>query len=651
MTMLDGPPPSAMGLRFDDDSITKQKVRPGTVRRIVPYAMRYRGLLVVLLLTTVVNAVVTAAGPVVLKMIIDDGILPRRLGVVVGLCLTIAALALVDAVAMYVQTWCSGRIGEGVVYDLRTKVFAHVQQQPLAFFTRAQTGALVSRLNADVVGARQAVTTLLSDSVTTLLTLVLLLGAMLYLSWQITVAALLMIPFFLLPVRLIARRLQRLTRETMQLDAEMSSMMNERFNVSGAMLAKLYGHAQDETAAFATRAGRVRDIAVGGVVYGRLLFIIVTVLTSLTTALVYGLGGALTIEGTLPIGTLVAMVTLLLRLYGPVNQLSTMQVTAMTAVVSFDRVFEVLDLKPLISERPGARDLPAHTPGDAAPEIEFDEVSFRYPSADEVSLASLESVSFRRPERGENPLTLKGLTFRAPAGKLTALVGPSGAGKTTITHLVPRLYDPVSGSIRVGGHDVRDLTLQSLRDTVGVVTQDAHLFHDTLRANLAYARPGATDQELVDACVAARVWDTISALPEGLDTVVGDRGYRLSGGEKQRISLARLLLKAPPVVVLDEATAHLDSESEAAVQRALKTALAGRTSLVIAHRLSTIREADQILVIEAGQVRESGTHEELLAADGLYATLYQTQFAEQAAGEDPQTGKEAAAVPTVSEAH
>lgn len=636
-----GPGMGPMGpVRFDDDSLTRQRVKPGIVRRIVPYILKYRWQMALLLLGTVAEAVITAGGPMILKMIIDEGILPRKTDTVAWLCGLIAGLAVVNAVAVYLQAWCSGHVGEGLVYDLRTKVFAHVQEQPLAFFTRAQTGSLVSRLNADVVGARTAVTTLLSQSVSTLLTLVLVLAAMFYLSWQITIAALVMVPLFLLPAKFIGRRLQRIVRETMQLDAEMSSTMNERFNVSGAMLAKLYGRTENESALFSGKAAQVRDIAVVGVVYGRLLFILVTILTTFTTALVYGLGGILTIHGTLELGTLVAMVTLLLRLYGPINQLSSLQVTTMTAIVSFDRIFEVLDLEPLISERPGAHALPnARTPrtdgptapadGATAPDIEFDQVNFRYPSAKEVSLASLESIALRRPERTDDSWTLEDLTFHAPAGKLTALVGPSGAGKTTITQLVPRLYDPNQGTVRIGGHNIRDLTLQSLRDTVGVVTQDAHLFHDTLRANLDYARPDASEQDIIEACRAALVWDTISALPDGLDTVVGDRGYRLSGGEKQRISLARLLLKAPPIVVLDEATAHLDSESEASIQRALKTALAGRTSLVIAHRLSTIREADQILVIDGGRVRERGSHDELLAAGGLYTNLYRTQFAEQ----------------------
>ncbi|MGW3659596.1 ABC transporter ATP-binding protein [Streptomyces sp. NPDC005151] len=616
--------PTPLGI---DKSVTRQKIRPGTVRRILPYALRYRWSLAVVMLATAASAAIAAASPLLLKLIIDEGIMRHRHGFVVGVALVIAGLSLVDGLSSFIQTWFSGRVGQGIVYDLRCRVFEHVQQQPLAFFTRTQTGSLVSRLNTDVIGAQQAITTLLSQTVSTLLTVVLVLSTMFYLSWQITVAALVMIPFFLLPAQLIGRRLQRLTREGMGLNADMGSMMNERFNVSGAMLAKLYGRPDEEAEGFADKASRLRDISVTTVVWGRLLFIITTVITGVTSALVYGLGGVLTIDGTLKIGTLVAMTTLLLRLYGPVNQLSNMQVNVMIALVSFDRVFEVLDLKPLIAELPAAQPLPA---GDGtAPDIEFDQVSFRYPAADEVSLASLESIALRAPERGGNAVVLESVSFRVPAGKLTALVGPSGAGKTTVTHLVPRLYDPASGTVRIGGQDIRDLTLRSLHDTVGIVTQDAHLFHDTIRTNLLYARPDASERDLVEACEAARIWETVSSLPDGLDTVVGDRGYRLSGGEKQRIALARLLLKSPPIVILDEATAHLDSESEAAIQRALKTALTGRTSLVIAHRLSTILEADQILVLDGGQIRERGTHGELLADGGLYADLYRTQFAGQ----------------------
>jgi ATP-binding cassette, subfamily B, bacterial len=493
----------------------------------------------------------------------------------------------------------------------------------------AQTGSLVSRLNTDIISAQQAITALLSQAVSAILTLLLVLAVMFYLSWQISIVTVALIPLFIVPGRLIGKRLQRLTREQMQLDAELGSILNERFNVGGAMLTKLYGRPQEESGRFTDRASRVRDVAMVAAVYGRSFFITVTLLASLVTALVYGLGGSLVINGAFQVGTLVAMVALLSRVYAPINQLSNAQMNVLSALVSFDRVFEVLDLKPLIVERPAAYSLPkiASGNGATAPAVEFDRVCFRYPTASEVSLASLESIALPMPERADQGWTLRDVSFCAPAGKLTALVGPSGAGKTTITYLVPRLYDPGSGTVLIDGHDIRDLTLQSLSDTIGVVTQDTYLFHDTIRANLAYARPGAAEQEMIEACRAARIWDMITSLANGLDTVVGDRGYRLSGGEKQRVSLARLLLKAPPVVVLDEATAHLDSESEAAIQRALKTALAGRTSIVITHRLSTIREADQILVIEDGQIRERGVHEELLAAGGSYSDIYRTQFA------------------------
>jgi ATP-binding cassette, subfamily B, bacterial len=468
------------------------------------------------------------------------------------------------------------------------------------------------------------------------LQLILVLVAMFYYSWLVTVIALVLVPMFLIPARLVGRRLQTLTRESMQLDAAMGSTMTERFNVAGAMLVKLFGKPNAESQVFAGRAAKVRDIGVVQAMYGSTLFIALSLLASLATAVVYGVGGKLVIDGAFQVGALVAMAGLLQRLYGPITSLSNVQINVMTALVSFDRVFEVLDLRPLIEDRPDAVPLAVagepngSGPGGPPADVVFDHVSFRYPPPSEVSLASLESIALPQPERTDaGQGVLHDVSFTAPARQLTALVGPSGAGKTTITSLVSRLYDPDQGSVRIGGHDIRDVTQDSLHDVVGVVTQDAHLFHDTIRMNLAYARPGATEQELIDACKAAQIWDLISVLPDGLDTIVGDRGYRLSGGEKQRVALARLLLKAPAVVVLDEATAHLDSESEAAVQRALKTALAGRTSLVIAHRLSTIREADQILVIDEGQVREHGKHEELLAAGGLYAELYHTQFASQ----------------------
>jgi ATP-binding cassette subfamily B protein len=480
------------------------------------------------------------------------------------------------------------------------------------------------------------------------LQLILVLAAMFFYSWQVTLIVLVLIPVFLYPARRVGRRLQRLTRESMQLDAQLGSTMTERFNVAGAMLAKLYGRPADELDLFSGRAGRVRDIGVLTALWGSALVTGLSLLATMSQSVVYGLGGGLVIRGTLQLGSMVALATLLTRLYGPITSLSNVQVSVMTALVSFDRVFEVLDLKPLIDERPGATPLAAagrSGPG-VAPDIEFDHVSFRYPTASEVSLASLESIALPVPEKaGPGQQALSDVTFVAPAGKLTALVGPSGAGKTTTTHLVSRMYDPLSGAVRIGGTDIRDVTLESLHDVVGVVTQDAHLYHDTIRANLLYARPAATEQELILACQAAQIWDLIVVLPDGLDTVVGDRGYRLSGGEKQRIALARLLLKAPRVVVLDEATAHLDSESEVAVQRALKTALAGRTSLVIAHRLSTIREADQILVIDGGRVEERGQHADLLTEGGLYADLYRTQFSRQEPAQKSGPGRPAADAP------
>jgi ATP-binding cassette, subfamily B, bacterial len=617
-----------------DDSITRQKVRPETVRRILPYARKYSWALALLLFVTALDAAINVANPLLLGVIIDRAILPHDLKVLIGLSVAIAVLGLLDAAANYLQAWSSSTIGQGVVLNLRTQVFRHVQQQPLAFFTRSQTGSLVSRLNTDVIGAQQAVTTLLSQTLSMVLTLALTLSALFALSWRITVIALVVIPLFMIPGKLIGGRLQRLTREGMQLDAELGSMMNERFNVDGAMLSKLYGRPAEEASSFGRRAGRVRDIAVMTSVYGKWLGIAMGLVAVLMSALVYGLGGTLVISGSFKIGTLVAMAALIGRLYGPINQLTNMQVNFLIALVSFDRVFEVLDLKPLITDRPGALALTAGGTGNgsagagrgSAPQVEFHQVHFRYPAKSEISLASLESIALPMPERTDDAWVLHDVSFCAPAGKLTALVGPSGAGKTTITQLVPRLYDPTSGAVRVGGHDLRDLTLPSLHATVGVVPQDAYLFHDTLRANLLYARPDATEKDLTEACQAARIWDLISSLPGGLDTVAGDRGYRFSGGEKQRLALARLLLKAPPVVVLDEATAHLDSESEVAVQQALKTSLAGRTSLVIAHRLSTVRQADQILVVDAGRIRERGTHDELLAGGELYAELYQAQL-------------------------
>jgi ATP-binding cassette subfamily B protein len=612
-----------------DDSVTQQKLKPGTVKRIAGYARPYLRDLVLFLALSAVSAGIVVANPLLLKRIIDHGIIPRNAALVVWLAVAVATLALFEAVLGLVQRWFSARIGEGLIYHLRTEVFTHVQRQPVAFFMRAQTGSLVSRLNSDVIGAQRAITTTLASVVSNVISLIVVLVTMFYLSWQVTAIALVLLPIFVVPAKLVGKRLQRISREQMILDAEMSSLMTERFNVAGAMLAKLYGRPEEESGTFSERAGRVRDIGITAAMYGRVFFTGLTLLTALATAMVYGVGGWLAVGGGVSLGTMISLTALLTRMYGPLTALSNVQVDVMTALVSFDRVFEILDLKPMIDDNPGARPLPTAV-ADAAPAVEFDHVSFSYPAAEEISLASLESIA--RTDSAPSREVLRDVTFTAAPGQLVALVGPSGAGKTTITHLVSRLYDVSDGAVRIGGHDVRDVTLGSLRGAIGVVTQDAHLYHDSIRANLEYARPDATEEELVDVLRAAQIHDLVMSLPDGLDTLVGDRGYRMSGGEKQRLAIARLLLKAPSVMVLDEATAHLDSESEVAVQRALKTALAGRTSIVIAHRLSTIREADQILVVDDGRVVERGRHADLLARGGLYAELYDTQFARQDTG-------------------
>ncbi len=606
-----------------EQDVKNQKLAPGTVRRIVRFAAPYKRELTYFLILVVFDALIVVATPLLFKAVIDKGVVPGRPDVVTKIALAVAGLAVIDAVLSLAQRWFSARIGEGLIFDLRTKVFAHVQRMPIAFFTRTQTGALISRLNNDVIGAQQAFTSTLSGVVSNVISLVLVAGTMFYLSWQITAISLVLLPVFIIPARLVGARLQAITRESMTLNAGMSTTMTERFNVSGALLVKLFGRLPEESAAFSDNAARVRDIGVISAMYSRIFFVALTLVASMATALVYGVGGVLAANRELELGTLIALAALLGRLYGPLTALSNVRVDVMTALVSFERVFEVLDLPPMIDEKPDAVPLPA----DAPATVEFDRVSFRYPTAEEVSLASLESVAVL--DNAPTAEVLHEVSFRAEAGQLVALVGPSGAGKTTMTALASRLYDVTGGAVRIAGHDVRDFTLDSLRDAIGVVTQDSHMFHETIRSNLLYARPGASEEELVEAAQAAQIWDLIASLPDGFDTVVGDRGYRLSGGEKQRLAIARLLLKAPRVVVLDEATAHLDSESEVAVQRALATALAGRTSLVIAHRLSTIREADQILVVDDGRIVERGRHGELLAAGGLYAELYRTQFERQ----------------------
>ena len=606
-----------------DRSLADQKLARDTVRRVAGFARPHRRLIAVFLGLTVVDASMVVVVPLLVKRLVDDGILKDDGGLVTMIALAIAGVAFVNAALAVGQGYLSSRIGEGLIYDLRTSVFAHVQRMSLAFFTRAQTGALVSRLNNDVIGAQRAFTSTLSSTVSNSISVVVVGIAMFALSWQVTLLCLSLFPVLLLSSRWVGRRLSSLTRQQMEGNADLGNTMTERFNVGGALLLKLFGRRAEEDEGFAVKAGVVRDLGIRISLITRVFGASLMLIPALATALVYGVGGHLAIDGTLTVGTLLALATLLLRLLGPLQGLSNVRIDVMTALVSFERVFEVLDLPSMIQQRPDAVTLPRD-----AGRVEFEHVAFRYPRADEVSLASLESVA--RTESRDTGEVLRDVTFTAEPGQMVALVGPSGAGKTTITHLVARLYDVTGGTVRVGGRDVRDLTLDSLEDAVGYVTQDAHMFHDTIRANLAYARPGATDEEIWAALESAQIARLVRQLPDGLDTVVGDRGYRLSGGERQRLAIARLLLKAPSIVVLDEATAHLDSESEVAVQRALDTALEGRTSLVIAHRLSTIRSADQILVVDDGRVVQAGSHAALLAEGGLYADLYRTQFSRSA---------------------
>lgn len=608
-----------------DASVKDHRLGGGTMRRILAFARPYRGRLTVFVLLLGLSAAAGAVTPLLFRRLIDDGIATGDRGLVVALAAAAGGIALATAGLAVAERWLSAQVGEGLILDLRTAVFDHVQRMPLAFFARARTGALVQRLNGDVLGAQQAFTSTLQTVVSNGLTIAFTLAAMLVMSWQLTLLSLVLVPAFVLPARWFGRRLASLARTGYELNADAGQMMNERFNVAGAHLVKVFGDPALESERYAGQVRRLRDLGVRTALLGTWFRVGLTTLASLAIAVVYGLGGLQAISGQLTVGTVVALTAYLGRLYGPLAGMSNVQVDVMTALVSFERVLEVLDLEPTVAERPGATDLRTAV-ADRGASLELDAVTFRYPGADEVSLASLESVAALRADPTED--TLRDVSFTVPAGAMVALVGPSGAGKTTVSQLVSRMYDPTSGAVRLAGQDLRDVTAASLRATVGVVSQEAHLFHDTVAANLRFVRPEASDADLERVLRQARIWDLVARLPEGLETVVGDRGYRLSGGERQRLAIARLLLRAPDVVVLDEATAHLDSESEAAVQAALDEALAGRTSVVIAHRLSTVRAADSIVVLEAGRVVERGTHPELLARGGLYAELYRTQFAD-----------------------
>jgi ATP-binding cassette subfamily B protein len=605
-----------------DKSVKKTSLADGTVKRVLTYASEFRGYIAAYLTLLVIDSFLIIAQPLLFKQIVDVAIPNQDSRMVIIMAAGIALTAILGAGLGLLSRQMQSTIGEGLIFNMRKQVFDHVQQQSIAFFTRAQTGALISRLNGDVMGAQRAFTSTLGGVVGNVISLVIVAGTMFVLSWQITVASLLLLPLFMIPARWMGTRLQVLTRKQADFNSAMSTQMAERFNVSGALLMKIFGTAKRESEMFSEKADSVRIMGIKIAMSNSVFFTAMVLVGSLATALVFGMGGVSVINGSLTLGTLLALSALLGRLYGPITALANVRVDIMTSLVSFERVFEVLDLQPMVKDKPGAQELQR-----GGVSVEFANVDFKYPSASEVSLASLESVA--QPEsRAVLDLTLKGISFQADPGDLIALVGPSGAGKTTISALIPRLYDATSGSVKLAGIDVKDLSQESLHKVVGVVTQDAHMYHDTIRANLLYANTEASESQIWSACESAQIAEMIRALPDGLDTVVGDRGHRLSGGEKQRLAIARLLLKAPDVVVLDEATAHLDSENESAVQAALAIALKGRTSIVVAHRLSTIRQANQILVIEDGQIVQRGTHEELLDEGGVYADLYHRQFAE-----------------------
>jgi ATP-binding cassette, subfamily B, bacterial len=591
-----------------------------SIGRAWRFVRHYRGLLALYLGAILLSSVIGVVPPILFKRLIDTAIPHRDLGMVNVLAGAMVGLAVVSGAISLLNRWLASRIGEGLIYDLRTALYDHVQRMPIAFFTRTQTGSLMSRLGSDVLDAQRAVGTLASVT-SDILVLITTLGVMLRLDWQVTLLALLILPSFVVLDRVMSPRFARLARKRMVLNAEMSTTMTERFNVAGAILVKLFGRVDDESREFADRAAKVRDTGITQAVAVTILGTSLTLVGAVGTAAVYWLGARQVIRGSLSIGTVVALAAYITRLYSPLTDLASSRVDVLSALVSFDRVFEVLDAPRAIEDLPGAQPLPAPVTG----RVEADDVWFRYPPAATVSIASLEA-SGQELSTDPQAWVLRGVSFVAEPGTMTALVGPTGAGKTTLSSLVPRLYDVTSGAIRIDGHDVREVTLASVAGSIGVVTQDAHLFHDTIAANLRYARPSATDEELQAACKAARIHDVIAGLPEGYETIAGERGYRFSGGEKQRLALARVLLKDPAIVILDEATAHLDSETELLIQQALAEALAGRTSIVIAHRLSTIQAADQILVVEGGRIVERGRHDELVRARGLYADLYETQY-------------------------